>query len=330
MHAVLIEDLRKNYGKTAALAGLDLAVPAGSVCGLLGPNGAGKTTAVRIVATLARPDSGRVVVAGWDAARRAARVRERISLAGQHAAVDENLTGRENLILVGRLRHLGGRGAKARADELLTAYGLDGAADRLVKGYSGGMQRRLDLVASLVVPPAVLLLDEPTTGLDPRSRAQIWEQVGRMAAQGTTVLLTTQYLDEADRLCDRIAVVDHGRAVADGTARELKDRIGARITVTVVDVASLGAAARVLATFGAGEPFTDAERRSAGIAVEAGGATVPGVVRALDAAGVAIEDAALQRPTLDEVFLRLTGSDPEPPRDVEAEYAAGAAGEGES
>jgi ABC-2 type transport system ATP-binding protein len=330
MQAVLIENLRKNYGKTAALAGLDLAVPAGSVCGLLGPNGAGKTTAARIVATLTRPDSGRVVVAGLDVARRASSVRERISLAGQHAAVDENLTGRENLILVGRLRHLGGRGAKARADELLESYGLADAADRLVKGYSGGMQRRLDLIASLVVPPAVLLLDEPTTGLDPRSRAQIWEQVGRMAAEGTTVLLTTQYLDEADRLCDRIAVVDHGRAVADGTARELKDRIGARVTVTVEDAASLGAAARVLASFGVGEPFTDAEQRLAGVAIKAAGATVPEVVRALDAAGIAIEDAALQHPTLDEVFLRLTGSGPQPPSGIEAEYAAGAVGEGES
>ena len=360
MEAVLVEQVRKRYGRTHALAGLDLAVAAGTVFGLLGPNGAGKTTLVRILATLVRPDSGAVRVAGHDVLREPERVRASIGLAGQHAAVDEGITGRENLLLVGRLHHLGRKAVRIRATELLERFGLAEAADRLVKTYSGGMRRRLDLIASMIVSPPVLFLDEPTTGLDPRSRNQIWQQIALLAAEGTTVLLTTQYLDEADRLSDRIAVVDHGSVVASGTPDDLKNRIGARVAVTLAgdrppssstrdasllsgptlgspspgattlrapsrdatsfapddfasDDAALREAAVVLARLGAGEPVIEPEQRIVSVPIAFGAITVPDVVRALDAAHINVEDVALRRPSLDEVFLRLTDGPTVPP-----------------
>jgi ABC-2 type transport system ATP-binding protein len=308
--AVFVEQVHKHYGRTHALSGLDLAVAAGTVFGLLGPNGAGKTTLVRILATLVRPDSGTVRVAGYDVMREPGKVRARIGLAGQHAAVDEGITGRENLLLVGRLHHLGRRTVRARATELLERFGLDDAAERLVKTYSGGMRRRLDLIASMIVTPPVLFLDEPTAGLDPRSRNQIWQQIGRLAAEGTTVLLTTQYLDEADHLAGRIAVVDHGRVVASGTPDELKNRIGSRVAVTVADDQALAGAATVLARLGTGEPHSEADQRIVSVPISPDAVTLPDVVRALDVARIAVEDVSLRRPTLDEVFLRLTDDTP--------------------
>ncbi|MER7545655.1 ATP-binding cassette domain-containing protein [Spirillospora sp. NPDC127506] len=304
---VAAEALRKRYGATQALDGLDLAVPAGTVCGLLGPNGAGKTTAVRILATLADADSGRARVAGYDVARRPDEVRARIGLAGQHADVDEKLTGRGNLRMFGRLYHLPRREARRRADELLERFGLAEAADRQVAGYSGGMRRRLDLITSLILRPQVLFLDEPTTGLDPRSRGEIWDAVRGLVADGTTVLLTTQYLDEADRLADDIAVVDHGRVIATGTPDELKSSIGDRLDVVLDDPADAGAAAAVLRSLAGAHPVLDGDRLS--VALPAGAVRLADVVRELDRAGVAAADAGLRRPTLDEVFLRLTASD---------------------
>ena len=307
---ILVEGLEKRFGRTRALRGVDLAVAPGTVYGLLGPNGAGKTTVVRVLATLTRPDAGHARVAGHDVVREAAAVRARIGLAGQHAAVDEKLPGRENLRMFGRLYHLGERAARRRADELLERFGLAEAARRPVKTYSGGMRRRLDLVASLIIAPPVLFLDEPTTGLDPRSRGAIWDSVRELAAGGTTVLLTTQYLDEADQLAHHIAVVDTGRVIADGTPDELKAEIGSRFDVVVRDVATLETAARVLSDVLGSVATIVPERRMAGAACD-GGSTVPiaDVVRALDRAGVDAEDVALRRPTLDEVFLRLTGDD---------------------
>ncbi|MEU8804756.1 ATP-binding cassette domain-containing protein [Spirillospora sp. NPDC048819] len=303
---VLAEALHKRYGGTQALDGLDLAVPAGTVCGVLGPNGAGKTTAVRILATLADADSGRARVAGHDVARRPDQVRARIGLAGQHAAVDDKLTGRGNLRMFGRLYHLPRRVAHRRADELLERFGLAGAADRQVRGYSGGMRRRLDLITSLILAPQVLFLDEPTTGLDPRSRGEIWDAVRELAAGGTTVLLTTQYLDEADRLADDIAVVDHGRVIATGTPDRLKASIGDRLDVVLEDPAMAGGAAAVLHALAGAHPVLDGGRLS--VPLPAGAVRLADVVRELDRAGVAAEDVALRRPTLDEVFLRLTGT----------------------
>ncbi|MFI0487592.1 ATP-binding cassette domain-containing protein [Actinomadura sp. 9N215] len=302
---VVAEALRKRFGDTQALDGLDLAVPAGTVCGVLGPNGAGKTTAVRILATLADADSGRARIAGHDVARHPDRVRERIGLAGQYAAVDEKLTGRGNLRLFGRLYHLSRRDARRRADELLDRFGLADAADRQVAGYSGGMRRRLDLITSLLLRPQVLFLDEPTTGLDPRSRGEIWDAVRELAADGTTVLLTTQYLDEADRLADDIAVVDHGRVIATGPPDRLKASIGDRLDVVLDDPAAAGGAAGVLHRLAGAYPALDGGRLSVPLA--AGTVRLADVVRELDRAGVAPADVALRRPTLDEVFLRLTG-----------------------
>jgi ABC-2 type transport system ATP-binding protein len=309
--AVFVTGLHKHYGKTHALRGLDLTVPAGTVCGLLGPNGAGKTTAVRVLATLAEPGAGRAAVAGFDVVREPDEVRRRIGFTGQHAALDEGLTGRENLRLLGRLHHLGTRGAKARADELLERFGLAEAADRLVRTYSGGMRRRLDLIASLLTRPQVLFLDEPTTGLDPRSRGEIWTTIRELAAEGTTVLLTTQYLDEADRLAGDIAVVDHGVVIASGSPQQLKETIGVRVEATVADPAHLEAAARILAELTGGEAVVEAEQRRVGTGT-AGGRTVslPRLVRELDAAGVEALDVALRQPSLDEVFLTLTGGLP--------------------
>ncbi|GAA4226706.1 daunorubicin resistance protein DrrA family ABC transporter ATP-binding protein [Actinomadura meridiana] len=302
---VVAEALRKRYGDTQALDGLDLAVPAGTVCGILGPNGAGKTTGVRILATLADADSGSARVAGFDVAGRPDQVRARIGLAGQYAAVDEKLTGRGNLRMFGRLYHLSRRAARARADELLDRFDLADAADRPVSGYSGGMRRRLDLVASLILRPQVLFLDEPTTGLDPRSRGEIWDSIRELVADGTTVLLTTQYLDEADRLADNIAVVDHGRVIATGTPDGLKASIGDRLDVVLADPATAGAAADTLHTLTGTYPALDGARLTVPLA--AGTVRLADVVRELDRAGVTTADVAVRRPTLDEVFLRLTG-----------------------
>ncbi|MFD9946371.1 ATP-binding cassette domain-containing protein [Nonomuraea sp. NPDC059023] len=301
---VLAEGLHKSFGDTHALRGLDLSVPKGTVCGVLGPNGAGKTTAVRILATLSDPDAGHARIAGYDVVREAGRVRAKIGLAGQYAAVDEKLTGRGNLRMFGRLSHLSRAEAHRRADELLDRFGLMDAADRQVTGYSGGMRRRLDLITSLILRPEVLFLDEPTTGLDPRSRGEIWESIRELVADGTTVLLTTQYLDEADQLADDIAVVDHGKVIATGTPDELKATIGDRLDVTLEDPAATPEAATVLNTLAGTEPTTADGRLT--VALPATGPRLADIVRGLDHAGVAAADVSLRRPTLDEVFLRLT------------------------
>ncbi|MEU8370339.1 ATP-binding cassette domain-containing protein [Micromonospora tulbaghiae] len=306
--AVLADGIRKTYGRTTALDGFDLAVPAGTVYGVLGPNGAGKTTAVRILTTLLRFDAGRARVAGYDVAADPDRVRAAISLTGQYAAVDEVLSGRQNLVLFGRLRRLSARRARRRAEELLDRFGLTEAADRSAGTYSGGMRRRLDLAASLVVPPRVLFLDEPTTGLDPRSRNGLWTAVRELVDDGTTVLLTTQYLQEADHLADRVCVIDTGRVVAEGTPERLKARIGAdRLELVVHDAADLPAAAAVVerATGATATVDTDLRRVDAPVADRI--AVLTAVLRALDDAGIAVEDVLVRRPTLDEAFLRLTG-----------------------
>ncbi|RSO48030.1 daunorubicin/doxorubicin resistance ABC transporter ATP-binding protein DrrA [Streptomyces sp. WAC 06725] len=308
--AVLAEGLAKRYGDKRALDGFDLAVRRGTVQGLLGPNGAGKTTAVRILATLLRLDGGRATVAGHDVAREPHAVRQRIGLAGQYAAVDEILTGRQNLEMFGRLFHLDGRRARARADELLARFGLADAAGKQVKHYSGGMRRRLDLASSVLLAPEVLFLDEPTTGLDPRSRNEVWETVRNLVAGGTTVLLTTQYLDEADQLADRIAVIDHGRTVAEDTPDGLKQGIGGdRVQVVLRDAAELPRAAGIVARVAAdgAAPDTDVAERRVGVPVTDGVAALTEVARALQDAGIGVADIGLRRPTLDEVFLRLTG-----------------------
>ncbi|MEV5632238.1 ATP-binding cassette domain-containing protein [Micromonospora tulbaghiae] len=307
--AVLADGIRKTYGRTTALDGFDLAVPAGTVYGVLGPNGAGKTTAVRILTTLLRFDAGRARVAGYDVAADPDRVRAAISLTGQYAAVDEVLSGRQNLVLFGRLRRLSARRARRRAEELLDRFGLTEAADRSAGTYSGGMRRRLDLAASLVVPPRVLFLDEPTTGLDPRSRNGLWTAVRELVDDGTTVLLTTQYLQEADHLADRVCVIDTGRVVAEGTPERLKARIGAdRLELVVHDAADLPAAAAVVerATGATATVDTDLRRVDAPVADRI--AVLTAVLRALDDAGIAVEDVLVRRPTLDEAFLRLTGA----------------------
>ncbi|MDH6124862.1 ATP-binding cassette domain-containing protein [Kitasatospora sp. GP82] len=307
--AIAVVGLRKSFGKTAALRGLDLTVPAGTVCGLLGPNGAGKTTAVRVLATLAAPDAGSARVNGFDVVRQAAQVRRSIGLAGQHAAVEEGITGRDNLRLIGRYHGLGSRGARSRADDLLERFDLAEVADRLVRTYSGGLRRRLDLVASLVTAPPVLFLDEPTTGLDPRSRQEIWDAVRELAEGGTTVLLTTQYLDEADRLADAVAVLDHGTVIEHGTPGRLKAAIGIRIEVTVAQAAQLDTAVRVLADLAAGVPVADPAERRVEVTSGAGRTiALPQLVRELDAAGVSAQDVALRTPSLDDVFLALTAA----------------------
>ena len=306
--AILAEGLRKSYGKTLALDGLDLEVRKGTVLGLLGPNGAGKTTAVRILTTLLKPDAGRAEVAGLDVVRQADELRSKIGLTGQYAAVDEYLTGRENLEMVGRLYHLPKKEARRRADELLGRFDLVDAASRLVKTYSGGMRRRLDLAASLVFSPPVLFLDEPTTGLDPRSRLAMWDIIGELVSGGTTLLLTTQYLDEADRLADRIAVVDAGRVIAEGTSGELKAQVGGeRLEVIVAHGDGLQDAAGVLEPYARGGVRLDADRRYVGATVAGGAGLLAAVVRDLDAAGVRVDELGLHRPTLDDVFLTLTG-----------------------
>jgi ABC-2 type transport system ATP-binding protein len=306
--AVEAVELEKRYGSTRALAGLSLGVEAGVIFGLLGPNGAGKTTTVRVLTTLLRPDRGTARVAGLDVVRDAGAVRRRIGLTGQYAALDEALTGRANLVMVGRLGRLSRRGARARAAELLERFDLDDAADRGVKTYSGGMRRRLDLAASLVTRPEVLFLDEPTTGLDPRSRMVTWDAVRALAADGTTVLLTTQHLDEADQLADRIAVVDQGRVIAEGTAAQLKAKIGGeRVLLTVAAPDHLPAAVSVLARHADAGPQADPAARTAEAPVAAAARRLPEIVRDLDAAGVVLDDLAIRHPSLDDVFLALTG-----------------------
>ncbi|MEU3480721.1 ATP-binding cassette domain-containing protein [Streptomyces sp. NPDC033754] len=301
-YAVLSEGLQKRYGEVHALRGLDLAVPEGTVCGVLGPNGAGKTTAVRVLTTLVAPDAGSARVAGLDVVRDPAGVRGKIAVTGQHASVDGDLTGAENLRLFARLL----RAPRSRAGELLERFGLTAAADRPARTYSGGMRRRLDLAASLLVRPAVLFLDEPTTGLDPHSRNGIWDAVRELASEGTTVLLTTQYLEEADQLADDIVLIDEGRVAQRGTPAELKALIGSHAEVVVADPSLLEAAAAVLDRLTGGAPVLDAERRTVGAVTADTTLTLPRIVREIDAAGVHIVDASLRPPTLDEVFLRLT------------------------
>jgi ABC-2 type transport system ATP-binding protein len=312
--AVVVEELVKHFGDVHALDGLDLAVPQGTVLGLLGPNGAGKTTAVRVLATLLNPDSGRASVCGVDVLRHPEQVRRLIGLTGQFAALDDNLTGRENLWLFGRLFHIGSRESHRRADELLERFELTDAANRVAKTYSGGMRRRLDIAASLISRPQVLFLDEPTTGLDPRSRLSMWEVIQDLVRDGTTMLLTTQYLEEADELAASIAVIDHGRVIARGTSDELKAQVGgARLELVVGAPDQLAAAAEVLAAIGDGPPTVDEPALSLAVPVAAGAGVLAEVVRRLDGANVAIGDLAIRRPTLDDVFLRLTGHAAEPP-----------------
>jgi ABC-2 type transport system ATP-binding protein len=304
--AIEAEGLRKSYKDVEALAGIDLSADAGTVLALLGPNGAGKTTAVRILTTLLPPDGGSARVAGLDVVSEAALLRSRIGLAGQYAAVDENLTGAENLELVGRLYHLPKGEPRQRAAELLERFDLAESGDRLVRTYSGGMRRRLDLAAALVAHPPVLFLDEPTTGLDPRSRIALWETIEARVAEGTTVLLTTQYLDEADRLADSISVIDHGRVIAEGSSDELKDQVGGeRLDVTLESEADAEAATAALEPLASERPsLVDGVLRAP---VRSRSGSIAEAVRRLDEKGIGIDDIALRRPTLDDVFLTLTG-----------------------
>jgi ABC-2 type transport system ATP-binding protein len=311
--AVRAEGLSKRYGSRTALDRFELEVPAGTVCGLLGPNGAGKTTAVRILSTLLRPDAGRAEVAGYDVVTEATRARYRLGLAGQSAAVDEILSGRDNLVMFGRMYHLGGRRARQRADDLLERFGLADSGRKPVKTYSGGMRRRLDLAASLIVAPPVLFLDEPTTGIDPGNRLQIWELISELVADGTTVLLTTQYLDEADRLADRIVVLDHGRIAAAGTPWELKAALGGQsVDVVLTDRRRLAEAAGILRAACGCEPGVEAEQGRMRALAETGVTALVRTAQALEAAGIAVEDISLRRPTLDEVFLHLTEAPADP------------------
>ncbi|MGH2943017.1 MAG: ATP-binding cassette domain-containing protein [Solirubrobacteraceae bacterium] len=319
--AISVRGLRKSFGDVRALDGVDLEVPPGTVLGLLGPNGAGKTTAVRVMATLLRPDAGEVRVAGLDVVRDATALRERIGLAGQYAAIDENLTGLENLVMVGRLYGMSRARATVRGRELLERFALLEAAGRPAKTYSGGMRRRLDLAAALVAKPPVLFLDEPTSGLDPRSRVDLWTMIEELVAEGTTVLLTTQYLDEADRLADAVVVIDRGRVIAKGSPDELKDRVGGeRLEVRLSSRAQAPVAADALAPLSDEPPLVEGDsvtlsvRRRNGVIVEA--------VRRLDDAGVEVDDVTLRRPTLDDVFLALTGHVAEVADDDEREEAA--------
>jgi ABC-2 type transport system ATP-binding protein len=306
--AVHAEGLTKRFGRTAALDGIDLEVRAGSVVGLLGPNGAGKTTAVRILATLLRPDGGRAEVAGHDVVRQAAQVRRRIGLVGQNAAVDEILSGKQNLVMFGRLYHLGRRQAQQRADELLEHFGLADTGRKPVKQYSGGMRRRLDLATSLILAPKVLFADEPTTGLDPRGRNEVWGSIRALVRDGTTVVLTTQYLDEADQLADQICVIDTGRVIAEGSPDRLKSQLGGdRIDVVVRDTDQLAAATSVVSRAAGAEAVVDPDARRVSAPIRDRTSAMTGVIGGLAAADIIPEDFAIRRPTLDEVFMQLTG-----------------------
>lgn len=308
--AIVVENLRKHFGKVKALDGVDLVVHSGTVMALLGPNGSGKTTFVRILTTLLQPDAGKAIIAGHDVVGEPAAVRSLIGLAGQYPAVDDILTGRENLEMVGRLYHLGGAEARRRAEELLNSFGLTDAAKRRVRTYSGGMRRRLDLAASLIASPPILFLDEPTTGLDPASRLSLWDVIGNLVQGGTTVLLTTQYLEEADRLADKIAVIDTGRIIRQGTSRELKACCGGDVLVQVhlTDLKQMALATALLGAFATdGTMRTDLETGEISVPAPGGTAMLLEIVRALDAGGVALSDVSLRQPTLDDVFLHLTG-----------------------
>jgi ABC-2 type transport system ATP-binding protein len=304
----LVKIYRSRKTEVRALDGVDLTVEEGTVLGLLGPNGAGKTTTVRILATLLKPDAGRATVAGFDVVKQAKQLRHVIGLSGQYAAVDENLTGRENLWMFGRLYQLPSAESRKRAGELLVQFDLDDAADRVVKTYSGGMRRRLDLASALIGRPRLLFLDEPTTGLDPRSRLGMWDVIRTLVREGTTLLLTTQYLEEADELADTIAVVDHGKIIARGTADELKAEVGGeRVEVVVHDRAAIEQAQAILERSGIGRAMLDEHTRKLTVPATGGSQTLMQIVRDLDEAGVQIDDIALRRPTLDDVFLSLTG-----------------------
>jgi ABC-2 type transport system ATP-binding protein len=328
--AIYAEDLTKSFGEVQALRGINLAVPHGTVLGVLGPNGAGKTTAVRILTTLLQPTSGRALVEGRDVVRDAAAVRRIIGLSGQSAAIQEELTGKENLEIIGRLYHLGRQQARGRAEELLERFDLVDAADRTAKTYSGGMQRRLDLAASLVGDPKVLFLDEPTTGLDPRSRLGMWDIIRSLVSGGTTLLLTTQYLDEADELADQIVVIDHGLVIAAGTAEELKSRVGGDVLeFTVPDRSRIADAVAAVAPAGEGEPHADKETGVVSVGVGGRGSdALIDAVRGLDAAGVRTQGLALRRPSLDDVFLALTGHAAEEDEDESASGRRGRRGRG--
>ncbi|MFF0446875.1 ATP-binding cassette domain-containing protein [Streptomyces sp. NPDC004609] len=306
--AIYAEGLVKTFGEVKALDGVDLDVPEGTVLGLLGPNGAGKTTTVRVLTTLLQPDSGKAVVAGLDVLRQPNEVRRSIGLSGQFAAVDEYLTGRENLHMVGQLYQMSSRDSKARAVELLERFNLSDAADRPAKTYSGGMRRRLDLAAALVVAPPVMFMDEPTTGLDPRNRQQLWGVIQELVKSGTTLLLTTQYLEEADHLADTICVVDHGRVIARGTADQLKAQTGGeRVEVVVHERDQIDPAREVLLALGKGEVAVEDHTRKLTVPVTGGAKLLAEVIRDLDTRGVEIDDIGLRRPTLDDVFISLTG-----------------------
>ncbi|MEV0266578.1 ATP-binding cassette domain-containing protein [Streptomyces sp. NPDC050617] len=306
--AIYAEGLVKTFGDVRALDGVDLDVPEGTVLGMLGPNGAGKTTAVRVLTTLLKPDRGKAEVAGIDVLRKPNEVRRSIGLSGQFAAVDEYLTGRENLQMVGQLYQMSGRDSKARAVELLERFNLADAADRPAKTYSGGMRRRLDLAAALVVSPPVMFMDEPTTGLDPRNRQQLWEVIRELVAGGTTLLLTTQYLEEADHLAHDIAVIDHGRVIARGTSDQLKARTGGeRVELVVHERERIAAAQEVLRGFGKGEATVEEHIRKVTVPVTGGAKLLAEVIRELDSRGIEIDDIGLRRPTLDDVFISLTG-----------------------
>ena len=306
--AIVVEGLAKRYGELVAVQGLNLSVPEGTVMGLLGPNGAGKTTTVRILTTLLKPDEGRATVGGFDVVKQAHELRKAIGLSGQYAAVDENLTGFENLEMVGRLHHMGKPASRARAGDLLERFDLNEAGSRQVKTYSGGMRRRLDLAGALVAKPAVIFLDEPTTGLDPRGRADLWIVISELVREGATLLLTTHFLDEADQLADTIAVIDHGRVIAEGTPEDLKRQVGGeRLELVVKTEGDIDKAAQVLTRIGMGHVEIDHQARHLIVPVSDGGVALFEAVRAFDELGIIPFEFGLRRPTLDDVFLTLTG-----------------------